>query len=144
MRDDEDEAGPRADDEDESDAVMEDTKNIVHAAFAALTKLRGATSTSFHAVKGFAIHQHSTAGALKRDNGRGCVSGIGLEEVYSGCQYNSTTDGAKLEHWQEFCGKHYTMSNSTFWKEHAGFRKLCGFQASVRHLEGVDLVAQMV
>ena len=146
MRDDNDEdgAGAGADDEYESDAVIEDATNIVHAAFAALAKSPGATSTSFHVVKGSALYQHSTAGALKRDDGDGYVSGIPSEEVYSGSQYNSAIDGAKLGHWPVFCGKHYTMSNSSCWKGYAGFRKLGGFRMSVRHLEGADLVAQMV
>ena len=85
MRDGDDETeagvGPGADDEYESDAVIEDAKNIVHAAFAALTKPPGATSTSFYVVKGSAIHQHSIAGALKRGDGDGYVSGIGLEDL---------------------------------------------------------------
>ena len=133
-----------AGDEYESDAVIEDATNTVHAAFAALTRFLGATPTSCHVVEGSAIHQHSTTGALKRDDGDGSVSGIGSKEVYTGCQYNTPTDGAKLEHWQKFCGKHHTMSKSSFWNEYAGFRKFCGFQISVRHLEGADLVAQMV
>ena len=145
-RDEDDEAGAgaEADDEYESDAVIEDATNIVHAAFAALAKSPGTTSTSFHVVKGSAIHQHSSAGALKRDDGDGQVSGIRLEEVCLGCRYNSATDGAKLGHWEDSCGKHYTLSNSTSWKGYAGFRKKGGFRMSVRQLEGADLVAQMV
>ena len=144
MRDDDNGAGAEADDEYESDAVIKDATNIVHVAFAALTRHPGATSTSFHVVTGSAIHQKSTAGALKHDDGDGCVSGIRSDEMYSGCQYNASTDGTKLEHWQELCGKLFTICKSYSWMGYAGFRKLCGFQISVRHLEGADLVAQMV
>ena len=144
MSDDDDEARAGADDEYESDAVIEDATNTIHAAFAALAKSPAATSTFFHVVKGLAINQQSTAGALKHGDGDGHISGIRSEEVYSGCQYNSAADGAKLGHWPEFCGKHYTMSNSSSWKGYAGFRKLGGFRISVRDLEGADLVAQMV
>ena len=148
MKDDDEEAGAgagtRADDEYEYNAVIEDATNIVHATFAAFAKSPGATSTSFQVVQGSAIHQHSTAGALKHSDGVGRLNGIGPEEVYSGCRYNSATDGAKLEYWPDFCDKHYTMSNSSSCKGYAGFRKLCGIRISVRHLGGADLVAQMV
>ena len=146
MRDDEDEAGAGAgaDKEYESDAIIEDATNIVHAAFTVLAESPSATSTSFHVKKRSAMSQHSTASALKYSDGDGYVNGIGSEEVYSGCQYNSTTDGAKLGHWPDFCDRHSTMFNSASWKGYAGFRKLCGYQISVRHLEGADVIAQMV
>lgn len=148
MRDDDEEAGAgagaRADDEYEPDAFIEDATNIVRATFAAVANPPGVTSTSFHVVQGPAVHQDSTASALKHSDGDEYDNGIESEEVYSRCQDNSATDGAKLGHWPDFCDKHYTMSNSSSWKGYAGFRKLCGFRISVRHLGGADLVAQMV
>ena len=53
MSDDDDEAraGAGADDEYESDAVIEDATNTIHAAFAVLAKSPAATSTFFHVVK---------------------------------------------------------------------------------------------
>ena len=148
MGDDDDEAGAGAGagagNEYQSDAAIEDATNMVHAAFAALAKSPGVTSTSFHVVKGSATHKNSTAGALKYGDEDGYVSGIRSEEGYSGCQYNSAPDGPKLRHRPDFCGKHYAMSSSSSWKGYARFRKLYGFQLSVRELEGADLVAQMV
>ena len=144
MGDDDDEAGAGADHEYESDAVIEDATNTVHAAFGALAISPGATSTSFNVVNGTVVHQGSTASASKHDHGDGHASGTQLEEVYSVYRYSSATDGAKLGYWPEARGKHYTMSNSSSWKGYAGFRKLGGFRISVRNLEGADLVAQMV
>ena len=148
MKDDDEEAGAgagaTAHDEFESDAVIEDATNIVHATFAALAKSPGVASTSVHVVRRSAIHQQSTASALKHSDGDGYVNGIRSGEAYSGCQYDLATDGAKLGHRPDFCDKHYTMSNSSSWKRHAGFRNLCGIRISVRHVGGADLVAQMV
>ena len=58
--------------EKESEAVIEDATNIVHAAFAALAMSPGATSTSFRVVNGTVVHnQHHypTAGATSYGDG---------------------------------------------------------------------------
>lgn len=74
---DDDESG----NENESEAVIEDATNIVHAAFAALAMSSGATSTSFRVANGTVVHNqnhYSKAGATIYGDGiRSEEEGVG-------------------------------------------------------------------
>ena len=129
----------------ESDPVIEDATKIVQAAFSALARSPGATSTSFRAVNGTVMHQTSTSGDLdKRD---GSAGGIWSEEDDSKSHYTSGTGGRRPEYWPELFqawGRDPTISNDSSRKGHPGFLRLGLFGISVRSLEDADSIAQMV
>ena len=143
MRND-DEAEAEDEDDYETDAVIEDATNIVHAAFAAMARSSGAVSISFRAENGMTQYQHSTPCAPSHGDQDGYIYGIRSGEVHSGYQYSSATYGTKLECWPEPWGKHYTISKPSSRKGYAGFQKLGGFRISTRNLEDADLIAHMV
>ena len=87
------EDGDEVEDEAEAEAVVEDASNIVYAAFAALARSPGATSTSFRVANGIVVHQHPAAD--DREDANGYANGIWSEEVGLGDKNNSgRTEGS--------------------------------------------------
>ena len=137
--------GDEVEDEAEAEAVVEDATNIVYAAFAALARSPGATSTSFRVASGMVVPQHSTAD--DREDANGYANGIWSEEVGLGDKNNSGTDGRELSFWPEPFhpwGKQSTPSYSSSRKRYGPFQRLGGFRISGRSREGADMVSQMV